>query len=190
MKLSVKKLLVTLMLVALSSTTVLAAKGTTKKSTSRSATKITGKKAGKPTTPKPTVPQTELDHFFKLCGEGNVEELTKLIAEKKILVNAQGKYTYSDEREEDRLKVSNGMSGLSVATKNSKTEVIELLIKSGANIDLQNEDGITALMWAADEGNLDIVDKPDLQNVRMNVGIEVTTAVDKKIWSWRDYILN
>lgn len=28
--------------------------------------------------------------------------------------------------------------------------------------------------------NLDIVDKPDLQNVRMNVGIEVTTAVDKK----------
>ena len=163
MKLSVKKLLVTLMLVALSSTTVLAAKGTTKKSTNRSAAKNAGKKTGKiaakSATPKPLVQQAELDHFFKLCEEGNVEELTKLITEKKVLVNAQGKYTYSDEREEDRLKVSNGMSGLSVATKNSKTEVIELLIKSGANIDLQNEDGITALMWAADEGNLDIVDK-------------------------------
>ncbi len=162
MKSYIKKMFVAFLIVVLSGTAVLAAKGNTRKNTTKTAAKSIGKSTAKPAPLKTIVPQTELDNFFKLCAEGNVEELTKLIAEKKILVNAQGKYSYRDEneeKEEDKVKTHDGMTGLVVGTINDKADVVDLLLKSGADVELKNERGWTALMWAVAEGNLIIADK-------------------------------
>lgn len=51
----------------------------------------------------------------------------------------------------------NGHTGLILAAKGNNTEMIHLLLNSGANPDLQNTDGYTALMIATEKNNFEIV---------------------------------
>lgn len=44
-----------------------------------------------------------------------------------------------------------------LAASHGKLEVIELLLESGADVNIQDDDGSTALMCAAEHGYLDIV---------------------------------
>jgi ankyrin repeat protein len=46
---------------------------------------------------------------------------------------------------------------LSRAAENGNKAVVELLLKNGAQPDLEDEEGYTPLLRASDEGNTDIV---------------------------------
>ncbi len=43
------------------------------------------------------------------------------------------------------------------AEDSGRLDIANALIAAGASVDVQNRDGWTALMWAADSGHLDIV---------------------------------
>ena len=49
------------------------------------------------------------------------------------------------------------MSALHIATKNNKLDSVNLLLKSGIDCNFQDEDGNTALHYAAELGHKDIV---------------------------------
>jgi ankyrin repeat protein len=49
------------------------------------------------------------------------------------------------------------MTALLWAADMGHLDVLELLIRSGANLNLTDEHGLTALLWAADRGHVDCV---------------------------------
>jgi ankyrin repeat protein len=60
------------------------------------------------------------------------------------------------------------------ASKNGHRDIVDLLLKNGANLDSQQSDGWTSLMLASQNGHRDIVDLL-LQN-----GVAVDTKVDTR----------
>lgn len=63
-----------------------------------------------------------------------------------------------------------------LAASHGKVDVVRLLIESGADVNIQDDDGSTALMCAAEHGYLDIVNTlavhPDCDlTIKDNVGI-------------------
>ena len=49
-----------------------------------------------------------------------------------------------------------GDTALSLAAKSSQSEAVEILLKNGANVNIENGKGLTPLMISAYYGNVDI----------------------------------
>ena len=49
-----------------------------------------------------------------------------------------------------------GDTALTLATKSSQSEAVEILLKSGATVDIENGKGLTPLMISAYYGNVEI----------------------------------
>jgi ankyrin repeat protein len=49
------------------------------------------------------------------------------------------------------------LSALHVAAKNNKLDAVRMLVKAGVDLNCQDEDGYTALHYAAELGHKDIV---------------------------------
>ena len=71
------------------------------------------------------------------------------IAEVKSLIEEGADVNYKDEY--------NGYTALMIATIYGCTEIIEIFISAGANLDLQSHGGMTALMIAANNSYIEIV---------------------------------
>ena len=68
-----------------------------------------------------------------------------------------------------------------MAAQNGYPEIIQVLLKKGAKIDLQNKDGVTALMWAALHGHEEAVKTllangadPNLESNNGKTALEIT----------------
>lgn len=94
------------------------------------------------------------DKFFKACGKGNIIEVRKLFEKVK---NPAVKMQLIDSEH------STGFTPLVTACYSARYEVVEFLIKQGANIDKPDVDGQTPLMIACGSGDINTV-KLVLQN--------------------------
>ena len=75
------------------------------------------------------------ENFFKLCRQGNLEQIKKSLASNPSLINS---------------KTPSGLTVLMAASEsNSDSDVIQFLINSGANVNEKMFAGMTALLWAS-----------------------------------------
>ncbi|NGX62620.1 MAG: hypothetical protein KR126chlam6_00018 [Candidatus Anoxychlamydiales bacterium] len=101
--------------------------------------------ASKTATPKkydPTDPETIQNHFQSAVLLNNIEGVKELI-KKGADVN----------KPKDR----DGQKPLMIATQNGYTQIMEILIANGANVNAKDNEGVTALMYAVRNGHEDIV---------------------------------
>jgi len=94
------------------------------------------------------------DKFFKACDRGNIDEVINLFEKVK---NPEVKMQLIDSEH------STGFTPLVTACYSARYEVVEFLIKQGANIDKPDVDGQTPLMMACGRGDINTV-KLVLQN--------------------------
>lgn len=78
--------------------------------------------------------------LIKACTSGDVQTAKKLI-EKVDINNHYG----------------NGNTLLTLASYHGNSDIIDLLIENGADLDAKNKDGVTALMISSNEGYVDII---------------------------------
>lgn len=82
-------------------------------------------------------------HFTMYKSKDNIFNLIKLLIKRGIDINnSDGK---------------NGFPFMMLACYNNRLDIIDYLIKKGANIDVVDSDGYTPLMYACKEGNLQLV---------------------------------
>ena len=55
------------------------------------------------------------------------------------------------------MMVQSGQTALMLAASHGRSDMVELLLASGANVNARDEDGSTALMCACEHGYIDIV---------------------------------
>ena len=66
-----------------------------------------------------------------------------------------------------------------LAVKHGKADLVELLIRNGAGVNLQDADGSTALMYAVEHGSLNIV---KLLLAQPECNVNITDKVSKSIY--------
>jgi ankyrin repeat protein len=86
----------------------------------------------------------ELDSFFSEVGKGKLQAVQKRLEEAPDLVKA--------------VRVRDGVTALMLAASNGHIDVVEALIQAGANINLQDNGGRTALDLALKKNHTAIVD--------------------------------
>lgn len=74
----------------------------------------------------------------------------ELQSNKKFMI----KTDFSEQRIQDMIV---GQSAWMYAIQNGHTDVVKMLLDQGANVDLQDEYGVTALMWASKYGHTKVV---------------------------------
>ena len=81
--------------------------------------------------------------FLNACRLGQIENVERFLKSNQIDINSQDEY---------------GKTALICATDLGYKDILELLIKGGANPNIQEENGNTALICAVEIGRVDIVE--------------------------------
>ena len=139
---------------------------------------VHGKDKGKPAWHYVLVNKTLLGSFLRQSKRGNID-VAKFGT---ILASGWGKDPPYSKREEMRAKAAAQVSpetkdktALHFACENGDEQVIELLVKHGADVNACDADGFTSLQLAAIHGNMRVVKKL----VELKADVNLTTADGK-----------
>ena len=90
--------------------------------------------------------------LIEAVENNDLNEVRKLLGYVKKFTNENPQGVFSREGHIKNNKVNStdeeGNTALMYASYNGNREIVELLIENGADIDHENNDGNTALMWA------------------------------------------
>lgn len=87
--------------------------------------------------------------------EGNLKEVNRLLIDEGVDINAQAPISVSDD--EEGIQIQGGDTALIQAIQSNRPSIIKRLIEGGANVNLHNSHGETALSLAVEFKNLDLV---------------------------------
>jgi ankyrin repeat protein len=99
----------------------------------------------------PELAKLQNECLFMACGNLRILPLVKMFVENGADVNA--KY----EGDNNEKFYPKGTTPLMLASANGYLDIVEFLVKHGANLNAKGEYGSTALMLAASAGHLDVV---------------------------------
>lgn len=144
------------------------------------------KKATEPTTkPKIHVPYSGPTTLHSICKKGNVNLLKAALKKYPELLNSMEKFNVTVEGNET-------MTPLHVGAYTCNLNVVETLLKHGADVNAKDSDGTTALHVACCLGNLDLIRLLIKFNVDIN-DTDVSTlnsTVFQKMTNWENIFFN
>ena len=114
----------------------------------------------------------ENHEFLNACRLGQIEKVERFLKSNKIDINSQDEY---------------GKTALICATDMGYKDILELLIKGGANLNIQDEYGKTALIYSAQTGYKDVVEllikggaDLNIQEENSNTALEIAAKMEFK----------
>lgn len=93
------------------------------------------------------------ENYFNAIKEGNIDELSVLLAENSNLVKAKNEF---------------GMTGIHIGAIHGQIKVVELLLKNGADINTKTKSGFTPVHFAALEGYDNIIELLEKYKFKLN----------------------